>query len=66
MSRSREELHGQAEAIVRQLVQRFGGRLPPDVETTVSYYVACQGGYDRAAEHMLHLRRLAELGPTSR
>ena len=66
MSRSREELHGQAEAIVRQLVQRFGGRLPPDVETTVSYYVACRGGYDRAAEHVLHLRRLAELGPTSR
>ena len=62
MSRSREELHGQAEAIVRQLVQRFGDRLPPDVETTVRYYIACRGGYDRAAEHVLHLRRLAELG----
>jgi hypothetical protein len=66
VSRSREELHGQAEAIVRQLVQRFGDRLPADVETTVRYYIACRGGYDRAAEHVLHLRRLAELGEESR
>jgi len=66
VSRSREELHGQAEAIVRQLVQRFGDRLPPDVETTVSYYISCRGGYDRAAEHVLHLQRLAELGDKSR
>jgi hypothetical protein len=62
VSRSREELHGQAEAIVRQLVQRFGGQLPPDADTTVRYYIACRGGYDRAAEHVLYLRRLAELG----
>jgi hypothetical protein len=60
VSRSREELHEQAEAIVRQLVQRFGDRLPPDVETTVRYYIGCRSGYDRAAEHVLHLRRLGE------
>jgi hypothetical protein len=53
-------LHEQAEEIVRRLVQRFGGRLPPDVETTVRYYIGCRGGYDRAAQHVLALRRLAE------
>jgi hypothetical protein len=55
-----DTLHEQAEAIVRQLVQRFGGRLPPDVETTLSYYISCRGGADRAARDVLALRRLAE------
>ena len=55
-------LHEQAEAIVRALVQRFGGRLPPDVETTVRYYLSCRAGCDRAAQHVLALHRLAEGG----
>lgn len=55
-------LHEQAEAIVRALVQRFGGRLPADVETTVRYYLGCRAGYDRAAHDVLALRRLAERG----
>jgi hypothetical protein len=60
VSQSREELHGQAEAIVRQLVQRFAGRLPPDAETIVAYYLSCRGVCDRAARDVLFLRRLAE------
>jgi hypothetical protein len=52
-------LHEQAEVIVRQLVQRFGDRLPPDVETTIRYYLGCRAGYDRAARDVLALRRVA-------
>jgi hypothetical protein len=59
---SREQLHEQAEQILRQLVQRFDGRLPPDVQTTVSYYISCRAGADRAARDVLRLRRLAEGG----
>ncbi|MGH7295372.1 MAG: hypothetical protein ACRELB_10585 [Polyangiaceae bacterium] len=55
-----DALHQQALEIVRQLVQRFGGRLPPDAETTVRYYLGCRAGCDRAARDVLHLRRLAE------
>jgi len=56
----RDELHGQAEAIVRRLVQRFGGRLPPDAETIARYYLGCRRGYDRAAEQVLSLAKLVE------
>jgi len=55
-----DPLHEQAEAIVRQLVQRFGDRLPPDAETTVLYYLGCRAGFARAARDVLALRRLAE------
>lgn len=57
---SPDALHEQAAAIVRQLVQRFGDRLPTDAETTVRYYLGCRAGFDRAARDVLHLRRLAE------
>jgi hypothetical protein len=59
-------LHEQAEATVRQLVQRFGDRLPPDVETTIRYYLGCRAGYDRAARDVLALHRIAGLGPEGR
>jgi len=53
-----DTLHEQARCIIAQLVQRFGGRLPTDAETIVSYYLSCRNGYDRAAQDVLHLRRL--------
>jgi hypothetical protein len=55
---SRAHLHAEAERIAAALVLRFGARLPPDAQTTLSYYLGCRRGVDRAAEHMLALASL--------
>jgi hypothetical protein len=57
---TREELHREAERIARAIIRRFDGRLPPDAETTISYYISCRNGVDRAAEHVLLLAHLAD------
>jgi hypothetical protein len=56
MKRTRDELHAEAERITRALVVRFGGELPEDIRTTLSFYVSSRNGVDRAAEHVLLLR----------
>lgn len=55
---ARADLHAEAERIVAALILRFGARLPADAQTTLSYYVSCRRGVDRAAEHVLALASL--------
>jgi hypothetical protein len=54
----KRDLHDEAERITRQLVRQYGDKLPEDVRTTLSFYISSRNGVDRAAEHVLHLRRL--------
>jgi hypothetical protein len=55
----RRDLHEEAQRIIGALVMKFGTKLPPDVQTTVSYYVGCRNGFDRAAENVLTLAGMA-------
>jgi hypothetical protein len=52
---TRKDLHEEAQRIVGALVMKYGTKLPPDVQTTISYYVSCRKGLDRAAENVLTL-----------
>ena len=56
---TREELHREAARIVRAIDTRLDGRLPPDVETTLRYYIGCRNGVDRAALDVVALAHLA-------
>lgn len=57
--RDRAKLHEEAERIARALLERHRrSPLPEDVVTTLSYYLSCRGGVDRAAEHVLGLAAL--------
>jgi hypothetical protein len=51
----RAELHATAERIARRMVEQYGSKLPEDVRTTISFYIASSRGYDRAAEHVITL-----------
>jgi hypothetical protein len=55
--RDRSKLQEDAERVIIALVQRQRGgeRLADDVVTTVSYYLGCLRGLERAAEHVLGL-----------
>ena len=37
------------------MVEQYGSKLPEDVRTTISFYIASSRGYDRAAEHVITL-----------
>ena len=52
---NRAELHQEAARAIGALVLKYGTKLPPDVQTTVSYYVSCRNAHDRAAENVLAL-----------
>jgi hypothetical protein len=60
---TRTDLHAEAERIAAALVLRFGPRLPADAQTTLSYFVSCRHGVDRAAQHVLALKSLLKEAP---
>jgi hypothetical protein len=47
------DLHARAARAAAELLARYGTRLPPDLETTLSYYRSCACGYDHAAKQLL-------------
>ena len=59
MTPDRQWLHERARAVARELAQRFGTAIPDDAVTIVRYYFSCQGAYDRAAEAVVRLERIA-------